>query len=121
MRRLTFVNAAQVPPVLVRAGGAIEFLEEGGTPVGMFPAARYQEGAVTLHPGDAVVCFSDGISEATNTREEMWDQEAYLALLQSCVHLSAGETVDALMAGADAFADGAEQADDMTVVVLKSL
>ena len=121
MRRLTYVNAAQVPPVVVRASGAIEFLEDGGTPIGMFPVARYGQGAVTLETGDAVACFSDGISEATNGQEEMWDQEGYLAVLRGSLRLNAQSIVAALMDSADAFAAGAEQADDMTVVVLKAV
>ncbi len=120
-RQLTYVNAAQVPPVVVRANGEIERLETGGTAVGMFPAARYQQATVILEPGDAVVCFSDGISEATNLQDEMWDEARYLALLQGSEHLTARGIVDALVTGADAFAGEAEQADDMTVVVLKAV
>jgi phosphoserine phosphatase RsbU/P len=120
-RQLSYVNAAQVPPVVVRATGEIERLEAGGTAVGMFPAARYEQAAVNLEPGDAVVCFSDGISEAANVQDEMWDEAQYLALLQHCAHLTARGIVEALVAGADAFAGDAEQADDMTVVVLKAV
>jgi phosphoserine phosphatase RsbU/P len=119
-RQLTYVNAAQVPPVVVRATGEIERLETGGTAVGMFPASRYRQATVILEPGDAVVCFSDGISEAANVHDEMWDEAQYLALLQRGAHLDARGIVDALVAGADAFAGEAEQADDMTVVVLKA-
>lgn len=120
MRRLTYVNAAQVAPVIVRAGGGdLQRLEEGGPGVGMFAAARYQEGALDLKPGDSVVCFSDGISEATNAQEEMWDEEDCLALVKRNAGLSARGMVDALVAGSDAFAAGAEQHDDMTAVALK--
>jgi sigma-B regulation protein RsbU (phosphoserine phosphatase) len=120
-RRLTYVNAAQVPPVLVRAAGSLERLEDGGTAIGMFPLTRYRQAVVNLEPGDAVVCFSDGISEATSAQDEMWDEAQYLELLQRSAHLGARGIVEALVAGADAFAGETEQADDMTVVVLKAV
>jgi len=87
----------------------------------MLSAARYQQATVNLEPGDAVVCFSDGISEAANVQDEMWDEAQYLALLQRSAHLGARGILDALVTGADAFAGEAEQADDMTVVVLKAV
>lgn len=120
-RQFTYVNAAQTPPALLRSSGAIELLGVGGTPIGMFPAARYQQACLTLEPGDAIVCFSDGISEATNSQDQIWEQEQFLELLQGCANRTAREIVDCLFAGADRFAGDAEQADDMTVVVLKAV
>lgn len=118
--RLTYVNAAQVAPVVIRsASGEVERLEEGGAGVGMFPAARYQETTLNLEAGDVVVCYSDGISEATNSEEEMWEESDCLALVRCSANQNAQGMVEALVAGADAFAAGAEQHDDMTVVVLK--
>ncbi len=121
MRRLTYVNAGQVPPVLVRAGGTMERLEAGGLPVGLMSSTRYKQAELDLEPGHALVCFSDGISEATNSNDQMWDESDYLNLIQQSGQLSAREIVDRLVAGADAFAGEAEQADDMTVVVLKAV
>jgi phosphoserine phosphatase RsbU/P len=121
MRKLTYVNAAQVAPVVIRAGGALERLEEGGAAIGMFAAARYQQGIVQLEAGDTVVCFSDGISEATNGQDEMWGEEQCLALLQRSSQASAEGMADALVGGADAFSGEAEQHDDMTVVAVKAL
>jgi sigma-B regulation protein RsbU (phosphoserine phosphatase) len=104
---------------VIRAGNRIERLEEGGAPLGMFPGTSYQQATVTLQPGDTFVCFSDGISEATNEREEIWDQERYLGLLKQTACLSAREIVDTLIGATDEFTGDAEQADDMTIVVLK--
>lgn len=121
MRRLTYVNAGQVPPVLVRAAGTMERLEAGGMPVGLISSTRYKQAELNLEPGSALVCFSDGISEATNSNDQMWDESDYLKLIQQSGQLSAREIVERLVAGADAFAGEAEQADDMTVVVLKAV
>src|SRR5208282_4374852 len=72
-RKLTYVNAGQVRPMLLRSGGGqVERLDRGGCPVGILYGSEYDQGEVLLQPGDAVLCFSDGISEATNAKDEMW-------------------------------------------------
>jgi phosphoserine phosphatase RsbU/P len=121
IRRLTYVNAGQVPPVVIRRGGAVERLEEGGPPVGLFAATRYRQAGVELENGDVLACFSDGISEAANAQEEMWGEDQCTALLERSAHFTAQDILTAVMDGADRFAAGAEQADDMTVVVLKAV
>src|SRR5579864_2862379 len=73
-RRLTYVNAGQVAPMLLRADGTVARLDSGGFPAGLLEVAQYEQGEVTLAAGDAVVCFSDGISEATNEKEDMWEE-----------------------------------------------
>ena len=121
-RRLTYVNAGQCPPILVRrreAGVTIERLTTGGTPIGLLPAAQYSEDTVALEPGDLLVCYSDGVSEAMNSSGEMWRESEIVALLSAAANLSPREVTDRLIQGADAFAGEAEQADDMTVVTLR--
>jgi len=61
--RLTYVNAGHNHPLLVRAGGAYEALGRGGTALGMFETASYEEAEVTLEPGDSLLVFSDGVSD----------------------------------------------------------
>ena len=64
--RLRYANAGQVAPMLLRAAtGEIERLTQGGPPVGLLTFSMYEDGEVTLQPGDTVLCYSDGISEAT--------------------------------------------------------
>src|SRR6185437_3780339 len=63
-RQLRYVNAGHNPPFLLRAAsGEIEELSTGGTIIGMFPIARYEEGTVDLQPGDVLLAFTDGVSE----------------------------------------------------------
>ena len=121
-RRLTYVNAGHCPPMLVRDNGlTIERLSSGGTPVGLLPTARYEEGSTLLQDGDVLVCFSDGISEARNSREELWDEPEIENLLRTVPCGTAQEVADLLVRSADAFTGDAEQADDMTVVTLRVL
>ncbi len=119
-RRLTYVNAGQEPPALVRAAtGAIERLTEGGMPVGLLPLGRYAQSVVQLQPGDLVFCCSDGICEATNSRLELWERADFEALLTACAAGSAQSAIDAIVKGADGFTGEADQFDDMTIVALK--
>jgi sigma-B regulation protein RsbU (phosphoserine phosphatase) len=120
-RRLTYVNAGQVCPLVLRAGGGLDRLESGGLPVGLLEVAQYEQGRVDLQWGDTVVCFSDGISEATNAKEEMWDEAEVEKVLRACSGLNAQQTIDKLVSAADTFGGEAEQADDMTVVALRAV
>lgn len=121
-RRLTYVNAGGSPPMLLRAAtGQVERLDAGGCPVGLLGFSRYQQAAVHLGAGDVLLCFSDGISEATNAEEIIWEESELETVFRAAGAASAAEIVTAVVAAADAFTGDAEQADDMTVVALKAL
>ena len=90
-------------------------------PVGLLDVCEYEQGTVVMRPGDAVLCFSDGISEATNAKGEMWDETDVEKIAQACGGLSAKQMIDRLVEMTDAFAGEAEQADDMTVVAIRTV
>ncbi len=117
-RRLDYVNAGHNPPLLVRDGTAIH-LEVGGTVVGLLPRFPYQQGTISLQPGDVLVAFTDGISEAMNNADEEWGEEELLNAIRACQHLPAQEMIPELLKNADAFVNGAPQHDDMTLVIVK--
>jgi phosphoserine phosphatase RsbU/P len=121
-RKLTYVNAGQVRPMLLRCGsGQIERLDSGGLPVGLLDVSEYEQGEALLQPGDAVLCFSDGISEATNAKGEMWDESEVQKIAQTCGGLSAKQMIERLVEVTDAFAGEAEQNDDITVVAIRTV
>ncbi len=119
-RKLDFVNAGQVRPMLLRSlDGQIERLDGDGFPVGMLDLSEYEQGEVVLQPGDAVLCFSDGISEAVNGHKEMWSESEVEKIVRTCRGLSAQQMIDRLVEATDRFAGAADQADDMTVVAIR--
>ena len=120
-RRLSYVNAGHNPPVVLRtAGGAWQVfrLETGGPVVGMLPG-RYLPGVFCHEPGDLVVLFTDGISESMNSRYEEWGEDRLIELAKTCHALPAAEGSRRILGAALAFAAGAPQHDDMTLVLLR--
>jgi sigma-B regulation protein RsbU (phosphoserine phosphatase) len=118
--RLAYVNAGHNAPMLFRkAGDAPERLEVGGPVIGLLPVAAYQSGEVVLHPGDALLGFTDGISEAMDPADEEWGEPRLTEAFRACGGLAASAAVERLIAAADAFAAGAPQHDDMTVIVVR--
>jgi len=121
--RFHYVNAGHNPPVLLRksAGGSYECirLECGGPVIGLLPEASYEQGSLPIHPGDLLVAFTDGISEAMNAADEEWGEDRMILAAQQASDGTAEDIVKAIFAAADVFAAGASQHDDMTVLVMR--
>jgi serine phosphatase RsbU (regulator of sigma subunit) len=118
-RQLTYVNAGHNPPILRRAGGTIEELEPTGPVIGLVDEPGYRERQVTLSPGDVLVMFTDGVTEAINRNEEMFSDERLRAVVQESHALTAAEIVSTIQRAVDSFCGNAPQFDDMTIMVLK--
>lgn len=121
-RTLHYVNGGHNPPVVLRkeeGGWQVLRLGDGGPVIGLFPGATYQEQTVVLRPGDLLLAFTDGISEAMNTSDEEWGEDRMIAEAQAHADVGAQELLQRLFHAADAFAGGAEQHDDMTMVVVR--
>jgi phosphoserine phosphatase RsbU/P len=121
--RFHYVNAGHNPPVLLRksAKGSYEWLrlDCGGPVIGLLPQASYEQGSLLLHPGDVLLAYTDGISEAMNSAEEEWGEEAMILAAQQSCDGTAEDIVKSIFAAADVFAGDASQHDDMTVLVMK--
>lgn len=113
-----YVNAGHNPALLVRCGGDVEELGPGGLPLGMF-SGSYRDGRAELRAGDLLCLFSDGITEA----EEPGGEEFGPARLADLLRQGAEQSLPDLVATIDAatleFAEGADQADDQTLVLLR--
>ena len=116
--RFEYVNAGHVPPLIRRRSGAAEALGSTNFPVGMFPEADYECAEVNLEPGDFLVIYTDGVSEAANISAELFEE----ARLRQIVEEFKGETVEELAVtirdGVKAFTAGAPQSDDVTILVI---
>jgi serine phosphatase RsbU (regulator of sigma subunit)/dihydrofolate reductase len=121
-RTLQYVNGGHNPPAVLRKEGGgwrVFRLEDGGPVVGLFAGAAYQQQVLQLFPGDILLGFTDGISEAMNAAENEWGEERMIAEAQAHADLNAAELLQSLFRAADAFAAGAPQHDDMTLIVLR--
>jgi phosphoserine phosphatase RsbU/P len=117
-REFMYVNGGHNPPMIFRGNDVLR-LEEGGPVVGLFGPAQYSQGVVFLEPGDTMVLFTDGVSEAMNNEEEEFDEARLVGSVRSGAGLNPSELIDHVMVDCDAFAAGAPQHDDMTLVVVK--
>jgi serine phosphatase RsbU (regulator of sigma subunit) len=117
--RLSYVNAAHCPPLIVRAGGLHASLEATSMPVGLLVDARFESAEDKLEDGDKLVIYSDGVTESENTQGEFFGKQR----LREVVAAHAGESCaaihDAVVKAVAVFTEGAPQADDITVLVLE--
>ena len=116
--KVTYCNAGHNPPLIVGVSG-VRRLERGGPIVGLFEAATYEEETVKLAPGDWLVVFSDGISEAMSATGEEYGESRIIDCVQRNAALDPGRLLDALFADVREFARGAAQSDDITAMVLR--
>lgn len=116
---LCWSNAGHPQPVVVHADGRLERLESTGMPIGMLDIAMYEVKTIQLQPGDKLVLFSDGLSEATNARGEFFEKRALQEFL--CAHAGIGcaELHAQLSEAAEDFSEGTEQQDDITMLVVE--
>ena len=120
-RRLTFSNAGQTRPLL-RSGAAIEWLDAPGVhfPLGLQQESSYEERVVELRPRDLVVLLTDGVTEAMDTRRELYGSERLEALLKELpADASSGEVLEAVRASVSQHAGSAPQHDDITIVAIR--
>jgi sigma-B regulation protein RsbU (phosphoserine phosphatase) len=115
---LMYCNAGHNAPMVVSASG-VRRLETGGVVLGLFEHASYDEETIRLQPGDLLVSFSDGVSEAMNEEGEEFSDERLIACVSANLGKSPSEVLDALFADVKAFCAGADQSDDITAVLVR--
>jgi len=118
--RLVSCSAGHNPAYLLGRDGTVQRLEKGGLIVGAFGDATYEEEAVTLHPGDTLVLFSDGVTDAESPTGEQFGEERLFSVLAD---RKAGRTPEEILEGVlhatRQFAKGHPPADDITVLVVR--
>jgi sigma-B regulation protein RsbU (phosphoserine phosphatase) len=116
--RLTYCNAGHNPPLVISKGG-VRRLEAGGPIVGLFEGATFEEETVILSPGDWLIVFSDGVSEALSADGEEYGEARILATANTHAEVPPQELLQAIFADVRAFTKGAPQSDDITALVLR--
>lgn len=117
--RLYYVNAAQCPPMLVRAGGSFETLDATATPVGLVEDAKFPFSEQMLAEGEKLVIYSDGVTEAQNTGGEFFGRKRLREVVMAHASESCFAIHEAIQKDVTTFTEGAPQADDITVLVLE--
>jgi sigma-B regulation protein RsbU (phosphoserine phosphatase) len=119
-RRLRYANCGHNPPVLVRAGGAVERLTATATVLGLFEEWECPIAEQTFHPGDTLVVYSDGVTEARSDSGEEFSDSRLIETILKCRHLSSRELLDRLLETVQKFS-GSEQEDDITLVIARCI
>ena len=114
---LTYCNAGHNPPMLAGADGAVQRLEVGGLVLGLFEGVDFTEATVELAPGDFLVVFSDGVSEAMSAAGEEYGDDRLIAGLADLRTGDPESRLARLFADVERFTAGAAQHDDVTAMV----
>ncbi len=118
----TFVNAGHNPPLLYRAATRqVETLREHGIALGVIPNISLHDSEVELAPGDVLLLYTDGVTEAMNEREEEFGAERLASLLADGGHLTASALIDEITHEVEQFTGGGPNSDDLTMVIVKRL
>jgi sigma-B regulation protein RsbU (phosphoserine phosphatase) len=117
---LTYVNAGHNYPYLIHADGTFDRLDKGGMILGVMKTMiPYEEGTLPFRPGDTLVLFTDGVSEAMSTVQEEYGEERLERALRGALAGTAQEILDAVHQDVLVHTHGASQSDDITMMVVK--
>jgi serine phosphatase RsbU (regulator of sigma subunit) len=116
---LTYCNAGHFPPILLRADGRTDLLDQGGPLLGAIEGAEFESGELILEPGDTLVAYSDGVLECRNTSDEEFGSDRMLSALQHAKSPSAQATLLMLLATLQDFANGSPLSDDVSLTVIQ--
>jgi sigma-B regulation protein RsbU (phosphoserine phosphatase) len=119
--RLTYCNAGHNPPLIISPGNSTQVrrLECGGPIVGLFELATFDEETVTLQPGDWLIVFSDGVSEAMSASGDEYGENRIVTVVERNKELEPRQLLEAMFADVREFTRGAPQSDDITAMVLR--
>jgi serine phosphatase RsbU (regulator of sigma subunit) len=116
---VSFLNAGHNPPLIVHAAGTVEQLASGGLPLGIKADADYREGRTNLAPGDVLVIYSDGVTEAASPSGEEFGPTRLYEVVSRNVDSSAAGIRDRIESALTKFSQGTQAADDITLVIVK--
>jgi sigma-B regulation protein RsbU (phosphoserine phosphatase) len=117
--RMFYVNAAHCPPIVLREGGERFELDANAMPVGLIESAEFPVMEQRLSPGDKIVIYSDGVTEAQNNEMAFFGKRRLREIVEAHAIESCASIHDRIQEAVTAFTEGAPQSDDITLVVLE--
>jgi len=118
-RQLTYVNAGHNPPRVIRANGETETLEIGGPILGVLPAVPFEQGTIRLEPGDILLGFTDGVSEAVGAEGEQFGEDRIADLVRAHSGEGLEQVVEHIREAVEAFSGSSAFADDFTLLIAR--
>jgi sigma-B regulation protein RsbU (phosphoserine phosphatase) len=115
-----YCNAGHNYPILVRKNGSIESLKKGGLLLGAFPEARYEMGEISFKPGDMLVLYTDGLSEAMDNHDIEYGEERLIENIVKLRTQPAEIICSMIVKSVKQYASGINDFDDMTIVVIRT-
>jgi serine phosphatase RsbU (regulator of sigma subunit) len=117
--RLRYASAGHDWPIRLAADGSAALLGSSGVMLGLLDRGEFEDRTAALEPGDALILYTDGVTEARSSAGQLFGEERLLDTVRSAGGLPAGELLRAVVDAVDAFAAGAQPADDLTLVVVR--
>ncbi|MGE5846176.1 MAG: PP2C family protein-serine/threonine phosphatase, partial [Ignavibacteria bacterium] len=117
--QITYCNAGHNNPYLIAADGKMTKLSVGGIIVGIMAEAQYDESIIDINPGEFLILFSDGITEAMNSAEEEFGDKRLTDIVLNNRKESVENIIDIIFREVKLFVGNSPQMDDMTVVIVK--
>jgi sigma-B regulation protein RsbU (phosphoserine phosphatase) len=122
-RRLTYTNAGHNPPLVIRktvnGHNPIEWLHPTGAAIGLIEQSHFDVGTIDLRPGDMVVFYTDGVTDARNEAGQYFGTQLLTEAVQAAADLSARDVLRELRQRLQTFTNGRALEDDTTLVVIK--
>ena len=116
-----FCNAGHDNPIIINSGRDLKHINTGGLLMGAFPENTYEENELKLNSGDALIVYSDGITEAMNENEEEFTLERLEEIIRINVKLSANELHNIIYKEVKTHSKNVVQSDDITLLIVKKL
>ncbi|MBI9113065.1 PP2C family protein-serine/threonine phosphatase [Maridesulfovibrio ferrireducens] len=117
-KTLRYSSAGHPPPILLRSNGALEYLEKGGSVIGMNSGIPFEEDEVPFNPGDRLLSFTDGVSEYQSPSDEMFELERFITLVQEYRDMPSRDILDRIYEKMMQFGENRPPQDDVTICCL---
>jgi serine phosphatase RsbU (regulator of sigma subunit)/pSer/pThr/pTyr-binding forkhead associated (FHA) protein len=117
--QLNYINAGHNSPLMVRGGKVSEPFPSGCVPLGLLSSMEFETCSASLEPGDTLVLFTDGVTEAVNRNDEEFEMDRLIGIVEQNAAASVEDLQNAVLDAVNDFARGAQQADDITLLVLR--